>query len=48
MRVGGDNGCDKLVHVRRAKKPLESQGGGKGGRERERRLRRMAAGVGMS
>ena len=23
MRVRGDNGCDKLVHVRRAKEPLE-------------------------
>lgn len=27
MRVRGDNGCDKLVHVRRGEKPLESGGG---------------------
>ena len=27
MRVRGDNGCDKLVHVRRAKEPLERGGG---------------------
>ena len=35
MRVRGDNGCDKLVHVRRAKEPLERGDGlAEGGRER--------------
>ena len=35
MRVRGDNGCDKLVHVRRAKEPLERGDGLEEGRDCE-------------